>query len=432
MSVQAVKVNKLGKRYQLGQYVSYRSLRESLTNVVTAPFRRRRDKAEKPEDEYIWALRDISFDLEEGEVLGVIGRNGAGKSTLLKVLTRVTTPDEGYAEVRGRVGSLLEVGTGFHPELTGRENIYLNGAVLGMRKKEIDRKFDEIAAFSGVEQFLDTPLKRYSTGMQVRLAFSVAAHLEPDILLIDEVLAVGDYEFQQKCFGKMKEVGTQGRTVLVVSHQMNNIASMCSRTILLDQGHLIMDGETNHVIERYISTVRQRSGEVVWDDPSTAPGNERVRLHAVRTLDASGRTSADLDVHGEMTIQISYWNYNSEKKPVVSFVIRGPVDEVVCGSSDIPEENVTVDEQPPSGGCAGLYTVECQFPARLFNTVTYTIDITLQYYLGQRPEDVNERAALSFTMFSLKEDVPWRHFPGTIHPVLNWRRNYIDSVKRIW
>lgn len=248
MSNIVIRAENLGKRYQLGQYVSYENLRESLINAITAPFRRGRDKTGK---DYIWALRNISFEIEEGEVLGIIGRNGAGKSTLLKILTRITEPTEGYAEVRGRIGSLLEVGTGFHPELTGKENIYLNGSVLGMKKKEIDRKYDEIVDFSGVEKFINTPLKRYSSGMQVRLAFAIAAHLEPEILLVDEVLAVGDAEFQRRCLGKMGEMAGGGRTVLFVSHNMSAIQRLCQSVYLLEQGNIITRGNAADVVDEY-------------------------------------------------------------------------------------------------------------------------------------------------------------------------------------
>jgi lipopolysaccharide transport system ATP-binding protein len=427
MGSKAIKIEGLGKRYQLGQYVAYESLRDSLTNVLAAPFRWGKSRRQKQEKRALWALKDINLEVEEGEVIGIIGRNGAGKSTLLKILTRVTMPTEGHAEVYGKVGSLLEVGTGFHPELTGRENVYLNGAILGMRRKEIDRKFDEIVAFSGVEQFLDTPLKRYSSGMQVRLAFAVAAHLEPDILLTDEVLAVGDYEFQQKCFGKMREEGTQGRTVLIVSHQLNNIANLCSRTILLDKGRVVMDGKTSEVIEHYISTVQQKSGEVVWEQPESAPGDDKVRLQAVRTLNADGKVSNELDVHEEMTLQVSYWNMEQNHVPTVSFVIRGPLDEVVCASTDVPEENTVDEVSHPVSDARGLYVTECRFPARFFNTLTYTIDIALQYKLGQRPDNVIERGVLSFTVYSLKENKLWLQFPGSVHPVLSWRRKYLGK-----
>jgi lipopolysaccharide transport system ATP-binding protein len=420
MSNIAIRTENLGKRYRIGQIASYGNLRESLTNALSAPFRRGRARAESANIDYIWALKNISLEVEEGEVLGIIGRNGAGKTTLLKILTRVTTPTEGFAEVSGRVSSLLEVGTGFHPELTGRENVLLNGAILGMKKKEIDRKFDEIVAFSGVEKFMNTPLKRYSSGMQVRLAFAVAAHLEPDILLIDEVLAVGDYEFQQKCFGKMREVGKQGRTVLVVSHQLNNISSLCSRTMLLDKGQVVMSGETSKVIEHYVSTSRQSAGKVVWDDPQTAPGNEKIKLHSVCTLSPDGKVSGELDVHSEIVLQVSYWNLQEGQKPIVSFAIRGPMDEIVCFSSSIPEENITEDD---SHGAIGLYEAECRFPARFFNTLTYSVDLSLQLKLVQRqPEDIVERSILSFTVFSLSQkDTTWLTFPGSVHPLLSWR-----------
>lgn len=423
----AIQVKNLGKRYQLGQIVSYQTLRESLSNVFSAPFRRRKTD-DNHNHEHIWALRNVSLQVEEGEVLGVIGRNGAGKTTLLKILTRVTTPTEGYAEVRGRVGALLEVGTGFHPELTGRENVYLNGAILGMKRKEIARKFDEIVAFSGVEKFLDTPLKRYSSGMQVRLAFAVAAHLEPDILLIDEVLAVGDFEFQQKCFGKMKEVGTQGRTVLVVSHQLNNISSLCSRTILLDKGQVVMNGDTSKVLEHYLATIRRRTGEVVWEDPQTAPGNEKVRLHAVRTLSPDGQVTADLDIQKEMLLRVSYWNLQKDVRPIVSIVVRGPMNEVVFGSSSTAPESITTDNRDDSPGSVGLFEAECRLPANLFNAATYNIDLSLHFYMAQRQLDILEPDVLSFTMHSMSErDAAWLQFPGCVHPVLPWRTKYLGN-----
>lgn len=416
----AIRAENIGKRYQLGNIVSYQTLRESLTNTLLAPFRRKHDKPESSGRDYIWALKNASFQVEEGEVLGIIGRNGAGKTTLLKILTRVTTPTEGFAEVSGRVSSLLEVGTGFHPELTGRENVLLNGAILGMKKKEIDRKFDEIVAFSGVEKFMNTPLKRYSSGMQVRLAFAVAAHLEPDILLIDEVLAVGDYEFQQKCFGKMREVGKQGRTVLVVSHQLNNISSLCSRTILLDKGQIVMSGETSKVIEHYLATSRQSTGKIIWDNPQTAPGNDKIRLHSVCSLSPDGKIRGELDVHSEMVLQVRYWSLQEGQHPIASFTIRGPMEEIVCYSSCIPEENITEDN---SHGAIGLYEAECRFPPRFFNTLTYSVDLSIQLKLARRqPDDIVEINVLSFTMFSLSQkDTPWLTFPGSVHPVLDWR-----------
>ena len=256
----AIQADGLGKRYRIGaKQEGYKTLRDTLGDVFMAPFRRAKKLASGQgysaavRDETIWALKDVSFQIKRGEVVGVIGKNGAGKTTLLKILSRITEPTEGQAEIYGRVGSLLEVGTGFHPELTGRENIFLNGAILGMKKAEIERKFDEIVDFAEIEKFLDTPVKHYSSGMYVRLAFSVAAHLEPEILLVDEVLAVGDAQFQRKCLGKMDEVATAGRTVLFVSHNLAAVQKLCPLSLLLDNGKIISYGETQLVLEKYLS-----------------------------------------------------------------------------------------------------------------------------------------------------------------------------------
>jgi lipopolysaccharide transport system ATP-binding protein len=249
MSETVIRVENLGKRYVLGERERYLALRDVLTRAFTAPFRRTKRTSRAD----LWALRGVSFGVAQGEVVGLIGRNGAGKTTLLKILSRITCPTAGYAEIRGRVGSLLEVGTGFHPELTGRENVYLSGAILGMQKSEINRKFDDIVSFAGVERFIDTPLKHFSTGMQMRLAFAVAAHLEPEILLVDEVLAVGDLEFQKKCLGKMQEVSKSGRTIVFVSHQMNQIRRLCERAFWLDGGQIRKAGPANQIVGAYES-----------------------------------------------------------------------------------------------------------------------------------------------------------------------------------
>jgi lipopolysaccharide transport system ATP-binding protein len=263
MSESVIHVEGLGKRYRVGERERYSALRDVLARAFTAPFRRGPRRG--PPD-YLWALRDVSFDITQGEVVGLIGRNGAGKTTLLKLLSRITRPTSGFAEVRGRVGSLLEVGTGFHPELTGRENIYLSGAILGMSKREIDRKQEAIVAFSGVERYLDTPLKYFSTGMQMRLAFAVAAHLEPEILLVDEVLAVGDLEFQKKCMGKMQEVSRSGRTIVFVSHQMNQIRRLCERVLWIDAGQIRESGPTGEIAAKYESASLQPNDDSVGDD----------------------------------------------------------------------------------------------------------------------------------------------------------------------
>src|ERR671919_1077671 len=257
MSNIAIRVDGLSKRYKIGLATRrHDTLRDQITDGLLSIFRSNGHSStpgvqRSASSDTIWALKDISFEIKHGEVVGFIGRNGAGKSTLLKVLSRITEPTSGRAEIYGRIGSLLEVGTGFHGELTGRENVYLNGAILGMKKSEIDKKFDEMVAFSEVEQFIDTPVKRYSSGMQVRLAFAVAAHLEPEILIVDEVLAVGDAEFQRKCLGKMHDVTRQGRTIIFVSHNISAVRSLCDRAIWLEKGRLLFDGDTDEAVERY-------------------------------------------------------------------------------------------------------------------------------------------------------------------------------------
>ena len=258
MTDYAINVENIGKRYLIGELEKYYTFRDKLGGMFSS-----NGSSKSKEKEYVWALKDISFNVNRGEVIGLIGRNGAGKSTLLKVLSRITSPTEGKAVINGRVGSLLEVGTGFHPELTGRENIYLNGSILGMSKKEISNKFDEIVDFAEVEKFLDTPVKRYSSGMHVRLAFSVAAHLEPEILLVDEVLSVGDYDFQMKCLGKMDNVSKGGRTVIFVSHNLAMVESLCSRSLLLENGGLKADGPTNDITDQYLNNSKKYSTDKV-------------------------------------------------------------------------------------------------------------------------------------------------------------------------
>lgn len=302
----ALRAEGLGKRYQIGStegFYRYRSLRSDLSSGL-----RKRLRGEAEDTRTFWALRDVSFDIAEGETVGVIGHNGAGKSTLFKLLSKITPPTEGRAEVRGRLGSLLEVGTGFHPELSGRENIFLSGAVLGMRRTEITRKLDEIVEFAGVERFLDTPIKRYSTGMYLRLAFAVAAHLEPEILLVDEVLSVGDAEFQKRCLGKMAEVGESGRTVLFVSHSMPAVLRLCPRVILLDHGKVLADGPGSQVVRVYLESGLGTTAEREWTDPSVAPGDGVARLKAVRVRDASGKVNEELDIRDPFTIEVDYWD----------------------------------------------------------------------------------------------------------------------------
>jgi homopolymeric O-antigen transport system ATP-binding protein len=307
MSTAAIQIENLGKQYRLGGREPYRTLREGIARAVTGPFRSGASKGAGEKDkDLLWALREVSFAVGQGEVLGIIGRNGAGKSTLLKVLSRITEPTEGWARIRGRVGSLLEVGTGFHPELTGRENIYLNGAILGMRRLEIRRKFDDIVSFAEVERFLDTPVKRYSSGMYVRLAFAVAAHLETEVLLVDEVLAVGDARFQRKCLGKMSEIGKQGRTVLFVSHAMAAVQSLCTRGIVLQAGRVDFDGSIEGAVEGYLRSGVARTAVQDLTGCETRGGNGDIRLTRFWLEDASTRPSSAVSNGRSCTCVLAY------------------------------------------------------------------------------------------------------------------------------
>jgi len=305
MSTIAIQVENLSKMYEItvGKY-RHDTLRDQISDSVRSLFQR--NGRSNGQRETFWALKDVSFEVKPGEVLGIIGRNGAGKSTLLKLLSRITEPTSGRAEIRGRVASLLEVGTGFNGELTGRENIYLNGAILGMKKAEIDRKFDEIVEFSGVEKFIDTPVKRYSSGMYVRLAFGVAAHLEPEILIVDEVLAVGDANFQKKCLTRMQNVAKEGRTVLFVSHNMPAVTRLCGRAILLDGGRIVEDGSTHKAVSTYMNSGLSSTASFEWPDPAIAPGGEVVRLRAVRVRTEDGQITDLIDIRRPVRVEIEY------------------------------------------------------------------------------------------------------------------------------
>jgi lipopolysaccharide transport system ATP-binding protein len=302
----AIDAQGLSKSYRIGEMqAAYGTLRESLAHAARRVAGREHQHHKREE---IWALRDVSFSVSPGEVLGVVGRNGAGKSTLLKVLTRITTPTAGRAEIRGRVGSLLEVGTGFHPELTGRENVYLNGSILGMKRSEITRKLPDIVDFSGIDRFMDTPVKRYSSGMYVRLAFSVAAHLEPEILLVDEVLAVGDADFQKRCLGRMEDLSESGRTVLFVSHNMQAVSQLCDRAIMLERGSVVLDGPSGDVVASYLQTVAGTASVRHFEPGGVepAPGDDLVRLRSVRIVDADGSVVDAADVREPVGIEVTF------------------------------------------------------------------------------------------------------------------------------
>ena len=307
MSDVAVRVEGVGKRYRIGAaQASYRTLREAIVDAALAPFRRLGAAADRDaphsKGNTIWALKDVTFEVKQGEVLGVIGRNGAGKSTLLRILSRITKPTEGKVRLVGRVGSLLEVGTGFHAELTGRENVYLNGAILGMRRAEIDKRFDEIVSFAETEQFLDTPVKHYSSGMHLRLAFSVAAHLQPEILLVDEVLAVGDAAFQKKCIGKMEDVARLGRTVLFVSHNLAAVMQLCPRSMLLDRGHVSAIEDSETVIRRYLASALASRASVELSSDAGRQGSRSVLLEWAEIRDADNSARQRFSIGEDVTV----------------------------------------------------------------------------------------------------------------------------------
>jgi lipopolysaccharide transport system ATP-binding protein len=311
----SIRIKGVGKSYRIDQGTrpNYQTLRDQIVKTISSPMKRLKNsesssKWQNPKDpeNRVWALKDISFDIHQGELVGLIGPNGAGKSTLLKILTRVTEPTVGSIDIYGRVGSLLEVGTGFHKDLTGRDNVYLNGAILGMNKREIDQKFDEIVAFSEVEQFIDTQVKFYSSGMTVRLAFAVAAHLEPEILLVDEVLAVGDAAFQKKCLSKMEKVGESGRTVIFVSHHMPSITRLCEKVILLEQGQLIESGPSDQVVANYLASHLGMSAYHEYLNPKIAPGSEIVRLAGVRVINRDGETNYSYAIRDTIGIEMTY------------------------------------------------------------------------------------------------------------------------------
>ena len=358
----AIDVEGLSKRYRIGELqAAYGTLRESMSHAV----KRLTGQEHRRGQEEIWALRDVSFRLEEGEALGVIGRNGAGKSTLLKVLTRITSPTAGRAEIRGRVGSLLEVGTGFHPELTGRENVFLNGAILGMKRREIQAKLPEIAEFSGVERFLDTPVKRYSSGMHVRLAFSVAAHFEPEIMLVDEVLSVGDAEFQQRCLGRMEDIGTTGRTVVFVSHQLQAVAQLCDRAILLEEGRIVRDGPSSEVVAHYLHAATGTSSSQTWTEED-APGDDLVRLRSVRIVRADGETADFADVREPVGVELAF-TVLRDGAPIL------PKIKLVAGGH-IAFNAMDVDRRWHEPAKPGDYVATAWIPGNFLNEGLVTVD----------------------------------------------------------
>lgn len=418
MSDIAIRVENLGKQYRIGAQIDrYRTLRDTIVDAVRRPVQMLRGEASAANDS-IWALSGVSFDVHKGEVLGVIGRNGAGKSTLLKVLSRVTEPTEGYAEIHGRVGSLLEVGTGFHPELTGRENIALNGAILGMRRAEIERKFDEIVDFSGVEQFIDTPVKRYSSGMYLRLAFAVAAHMEPEILVVDEVLAVGDAEFQRKCLGKMSDVAEQGRTVLFVSHNMSAILRLTKETIVLEKGKMVLRAPSARAVDYYLTTGFAQTGEHYWQPDEIPAEAEPFCPVALRVRDSQGHVVDTLRSTEPATIEVEYRLNAPVSGLRVGIYLLSTQGDLIFTSFD------TDDQQRYERHAmrqAGHYTSRCQVPADWLNEGRYVLGVNASVFRVRRY--FQDEHALAFNVDATgAPGMQWvEQRTGLLRPRLSWR-----------
>ena len=411
----AIQVDSLSKKYRLGEYhAAYGTLRETIVHATRRVTGREHDV---PASE-IWALRDISFEVPEGQVLGVIGRNGAGKSTLLKILTRIVTPTSGRAEIRGRVGSLLEVGTGFNQELTGRENVYLNGAILGLKRKEIEDRFDAIVDFSGVERFIDTPVKRYSSGMYVRLAFAVAAHLEPEIMLVDEVLSVGDAEFQRRCLGRMEELGNAGRTVLYVSHGLPSVAQLCDRAIWIDSGGIVGDGRPADVIANYLHQTHSSGTERTWPEAS-APGNDLAKILSIRALPHEGMPPGVVDVRRPIGIEIGFKVLRDGKPLFPKLKVLDQDGAVAFNAMDTDER--WLQPTPP-----GRYVATAWIPGNLLNEGSAIVEAaicSLDFPKLEHHAAVYE--AVSFEVLDPGEGDSARgrfggQWRGVVRPLLDW------------
>lgn len=429
MSKPVIKVENLSKAYQIGQIgtgtISRDLERLWITKVLGKddPFLKigeANDRSTKGQSDIVWSLKDINFDIYQGEAVGIIGKNGAGKSTLLKLLSRVTGPTSGTIKVKGRIASLLEVGTGFHPELSGRENIYLNGAILGMRKKEINRKLDEIIEFSGVERYIDTPVKRYSSGMYVRLAFAVAAHLESEILIVDEVLAVGDAEFQKKCLGKMQEISTgEGRTVLFVSHNMSAVSRLCSKGILINNGRVDHTGDVDTVIENYLKIAIGGQAHSVWDDLSQAPGSSNIKVREVRLVDEDDRITAFFDIRKKVTAVFTYEVLTDGEYFTHGFNLFNDQGIHVFSSHDRDAQSLLIPAKK------GIYSVALEIPGNLLAEGNYEISFAMMRY---KPFEVffHERDIAGFTVVDEMQGDSVRgnytgKFPGVIRPDLRWK-----------
>lgn len=430
MSDIVIKAENLGKSYIIGheKREQYTALRDVMVNRVkqiagkTRQIFKGGQLIAGNELEEFWALKDLNFEIKQGDRVGIIGRNGAGKSTLLKVLSRITEPTTGRVQIKGRVASLLEVGTGFHPELTGRENIYLNGAILGMSRIEIKKKFDEIVDFSGIEKFLDTPVKRYSSGMYVRLAFSVAAHLEPEILMIDEVLAVGDFQFQQKCLGKMEDVSKNGgRTIFFVSHNLQAVISLCEKSLLLNQGKLISFDTTNTVINQYLNLNSNNSiSEIFWNE-GNCPGNDLVKLKSLRIINSKNEPVREISLTKEFFIEIMYENYLNDTEINLSVSVYAKNGEYVLSSPSITDTKWFRKPHP-----IGKFKSICKIPGNLLNEGFYSF--TILAIVGNSTV-VNLEKILLIEMVDdtnrNETNIYW-DWMGVVRPTLQWETEKIS------
>jgi lipopolysaccharide transport system ATP-binding protein len=432
MSEVVIRTDNLGKQYRIGgRQNEFRTLRDALTDAFTAPFQRAKrlwrgqPSGAADMNETIWALKGVSLEIKRGEVVGIIGRNGAGKTTLLKILSRITEPTEGFAEIHGRVGSLLEVGTGFHPELTGRENIYLNGAILGMKKAEIVDKFDEIVAFAEIEKFIDTPVKHYSSGMYVRLAFAVAAHLEPEILIVDEVLAVGDAAFQKKCLGKMGDVAREGRTVLFVSHNMVAMQNLCERVLWLDNGIAVDDGRSDRIVSKYFQVSHLTATERSEVDLSCHPQNDIVQLHRASIRPLHGTSVDPITIRTPLVLEFEFTN-------------RAPGTLLDINVHLLTEQNITAfaggsflssdskNNVLPLGD--GRYLTRCFIPGDLLNDGTYYV--RLFFGKDNRYVVCNFDSIIFFVVqdSSERRGVTSHHkLPGVVRPLLTWQTELVGE-----
>ncbi len=415
----AIRVEEIGKKYRIGKPEKYKTLRDTLASSFTAPFLRvgrllRGEVAvDSGQDEQFWALKEVSFEVRQGDVIGVIGGNGAGKSTLLKILSRITEPTTGFAEIHGRVASLLEVGTGFHQELTGRENTYLNGAILGMNKREIDRKFDEIVAFSEVEKFIDTPVKHYSSGMYLRLAFAVAAHLEPEILIVDEVLAVGDAGFQQKCLGKMGAVAKEGRTVLFVSHNMGAITQLCGRAVQLEKGRLKRTGSAGEVVAAYLSSVAGAELKSSWSDESSTPDGSDVRFRSARLLSTDDQPRSIINFNESLLVEIVYEIKVPIRNLSVTCLLYDSMNHLVFESmdTDMPEWNGCIRE-------SDSYCATTKIPPLLLRPGRYHLSFAAFVEGVKVIEQL--RRVLTFDVSGVGYTLQPKR-DGIVSPVLDWK-----------